>query len=204
MEVAGSAILILGAVCMIAAIIGGNVSLPGGTKFEALTSKLSRAVLASFAVILFVLGFILLVANLPSPPPPPGPPDDDDSRMQYTEAANEICRASTSAFSQVMEQEGRDGYEHGEMLDDALQIRQDQLSQLSDLYVPIDDETYIRSMEDSLNEHINALNSLIQNYEMEDEVAQEDSFVQMKVTASEFNQYANDYGLSDCNISAGL
>lgn len=74
MEAAGATLLVLGAVCMVAAIVGGNVSLPGGTTFAALTSKVVRSALAGFSIVLLLLGLMFLVAGYqPASAPTPTP-----------------------------------------------------------------------------------------------------------------------------------
>lgn len=213
MEAAGAAILILGAVCIIAAIIGGNVSLPGGTTFAALTSKPSRVTLAIFALILFFLGSILLVVALAqSMPTPiaPGPhsidptedsltqtlPDSFDSRMQYTESANTICRESESAVAQLERPDGSDANEIDVGFVALKQIRQDQLSQLRNLDIPVGDEVYINEIENSLSTHIDAIENLIQANYLGGIL--EDSYTQFMATSDQFNLTVRNYNLSDC------
>ena len=206
MEAAGAAILVLGAVCLIAAIIGGNVSLPGGTTFAALTSKTSRVVLASFAVVLFVLGFIFLFLQSPSPLRPLDLPDSTDSsvtKRQYTTAANEICRASTSQLSQIKEQvgiEARDLNDLAIVIEGIIQVRRDQLSQLSELNIPKGDESDISAIEDSLRKYISSMVYATQVLYAEDKIAAEDSLKDLNSIASEFNLLTRSYNLSDCVI----
>ncbi len=69
MEATGYTVFVLGAVCLIAAIVGGNVSLPGGVRFAALASKGARIALGFFAFLLLGVGAIFIAAPVQSPNP---------------------------------------------------------------------------------------------------------------------------------------
>ena len=67
MEATGYTVFILGAVCAVAAIVGGNVSLPGGVKFGALASGGVRVALGAFGALLLLIGMYFIVNGATGP-----------------------------------------------------------------------------------------------------------------------------------------
>lgn len=67
-------LFLLAAVCLVAAIVGGNLGLPGGVKFPQLSTS-TRAVLFAASIMFVCAGIALLVLFGPAKPSPtePGP-----------------------------------------------------------------------------------------------------------------------------------
>lgn len=100
MEAAGATLLILGAVSIIAALVGGSLKLLGDTEFPPLKSPIIR-VLLGIVGSFFVLWGLVLVVGLDSATPPDNseasqtPPAvrSEDEVMAYTTRLNDICIA---------------------------------------------------------------------------------------------------------------
>lgn len=119
MDAAIGTLMLLGAVSIIAAVVGGNVKLPGGTEFAGLRHPALRGVLAIVGVSLMVFGSGLYVVNRGSPPsappatvgfsrPPstPNPAVAAETSTQsphnaYLQQVKPICEAASRAGHQI-------------------------------------------------------------------------------------------------------
>lgn len=105
MEAAGSTLLILGAVSMIAALVGGSLKLLGNTEFPPLKSPSIRILLGLVGVVFLCSGLSLVVEPNVSYPPTSDPAGNhrDDPRetasspsadvVAYITAVDDICTA---------------------------------------------------------------------------------------------------------------
>jgi hypothetical protein len=114
MEAAGGTLLILGAVSIIAALVGGNLKLLGNTEFPALKSAIIRILLGAVGGVFVLWGLALVVgidANEPltnttadgqtfTPVPTPTTAGSAEAVAEYVTRLNNICiqRGQEMAF----------------------------------------------------------------------------------------------------------
>lgn len=196
MEAAGGTLLVLGAVCLIAAIVGGNVSLPGGTTFGALTSKGVRSFLGFIAIAFFVIGFVFLLAGnfQPSPIDPQG----GTSKSEEIRKVNLICDKNARALQQRQAPEAEAPYaEWASYIEQYVTSWDNTLSQLRSIDVS---DGEVSAALAGLPPYVEALAALSRAYVQEDGAAASAADKRRSDAAAEFNRLARPAGLAGCII----
>ncbi len=218
-EATGGALLLLGAVSMVAAIVGGNVSLPGGTTFGALTNTGLRATLGAFSIALLVTGGALMLGSGSSPPGPepgptvaPEPPSPEPlepspttagpSRTEFIAAAQGIC-AEGDRRRQSVPDPGESGtsQQQAAFLEEQQRVAQATNTGLRGLEVPTGDEAEIQALRQAHDGYVQLLGELAAIAASDDPSAIE-AFDENKLgrVVQDFDVRARGYGLDDCVI----
>jgi hypothetical protein len=224
-ESTGGALLLLGAVSMVAAIVGGNVTLPGGATFGALTGRGVRAALSAFSVVLLLLGTVLLLGrpspapptpspspvvsgggSAPSPSPttqpsPPVPATTGPSRAAFVAAAEAVCAEGERRELGVPDPgESGTAQEQAAYFAEQRAIVQDVNTGLRGLLVPAGDEGEVEALWQAHDRYLALLEELTAAVAREDAAALVDVESRAERVVGDFDARAQGYGLDGCVV----
>lgn len=197
MEETGYALILLGAVCVVAALVGGNVSLPGGVKFAALASPRTRIPLGCFAAVL-MLGGAVLIADRGNRSPPADESTASDV-AEYSRTVSDICGRTMPGIADLRglnDTSGKDEYAQSFW---ALASKLDELNgRLRSVPMPAAEKSSLSAMWDSHSAYVAAMDDVAAAISIEDDEAIESARIAASSAFDAFNQSARTYGLVKC------
>lgn len=191
---AGGVLLLLGAVSIIAALVGGNVKLPGNTEFPALKSIFLRIPLGIIGGLFFLYGLALVV----------GINEETvqestlNERPAYVARVNEICGRRVAEMASLPAAPEGDRLGIADAHFRAAQVLAEWRDEMLDVPQPKDDEAHLSQL-------FQAMTAMAYSMRAASEAAARDdrpSYDQNQSTFTEseikFNGLASSYGLQRC------
>jgi hypothetical protein len=220
-------LVVLGAVSMVAAIVGGGVSLPGGVSFGVVTSRAVRGILAGFSVLLLVVGGLVLALStvslepgldtpVPPPTPPstspvppdPGPDPDPGPRPEpsvddYIVVADSLCADAAERHFGVGYPAGDTGRDMARWLRQHVVIMRGMADRLHGLTAPAADQEAAAAVWVALDEVVNRVATTAAVAETGDEVAYQAASQDAQAAKDDYRTLVQQFGMLDCQMNGG-